>query len=283
MEVHFMKKFKSLYYIAVISSIVIMVTACAKDKNLPENNQTDDSQVEKPIDDDKSVNDDADTEDEKTPLTIDTDENIETNETNDTDDTEDNDETKDPKQNDDNEKPQNEDDILSESDAKEIIEATATKVINAISEKDAATISELVHPVKGLRFTPYTFVSLEDDIVFTQEEMKGFFDNTNEYLWGYYDGTGDEINLTPGEYYSKYIYSEDFKNAPEVGYNKVLSIGNALENQFEVYEAPIVVEYYYPGFNEEYEGMDWRSLRLVFEQYEDGWKLVGIIHNQWTI
>ena len=192
-----MKKFKSLYYIAVISFVVIMVTACAKDKNLSENNQTDGSQVEKPIEDDKSVNDDVDTEDEKTPVTIDTDENKETN---DTDDTEDNDETKDPKQNDDNEKPQNEDDILSESDAKEIIEATATKVINAISEKDAATISELVHPVKGLRFTPYTFVSLEDDIVFTQEEMKGFFDNTNEYLWGYYDGTDEGINLTAGEY-----------------------------------------------------------------------------------
>ena len=56
-----------------------------------------------------------------------------------------------------------------------------------------------------------------------------------------------------------------------------------LENQFEIYDNPIVVEYYFPGFNPEYEGMDWKSLRLVFEKYEDSWKLVGIIHNQWTI
>ena len=56
-----------------------------------------------------------------------------------------------------------------------------------------------------------------------------------------------------------------------------------LENQFEVYDNPIIVEYYFPGFNPEYEGMDWKSLRLVFEQYEDNWYLVGIIHNQWTI
>jgi len=28
--------------------------------------------------------------------------------------------------------------------------------------------------------------------------------------------------------------------------------------------------------------MDWKSLRLVFEQYDGSWKLVGIINNEWT-
>ena len=56
-----------------------------------------------------------------------------------------------------------------------------------------------------------------------------------------------------------------------------------LENQFEVYESPIIVEYYFSGFNPEYEGMDWRSLRLVFEEIRGHWKLVGLINNQWTI
>ena len=56
-----------------------------------------------------------------------------------------------------------------------------------------------------------------------------------------------------------------------------------IENQFEIYDNAIVVEYYFPGFNPDYAGMDWESLRLVFEQYENDWKLVGIIHNQWTI
>jgi hypothetical protein len=43
------------------------------------------------------------------------------------------------------------------------------------------------------------------------------------------------------------------------------------------------VEYYFPGFEAQYEGMDWKSLRLVFEQHQGSWKLVGIIHNEWTI
>lgn len=173
--------------------------------------------------------------------------------------------------------------IIKPEIAKKIIEETADKLIDAISAKDAETISDLIHPVKGVRFTPYTYVSLESDVVFNKEEIKKFFKDKELYLWGYYDGIGDEIKLTPSEYYEKFIYSEDFVNAEKIGYNEVLSSGNMLENQFEVYENAIIVEYYFSGFNSDFAGMDWRSLRLVFEQYEDSWKLVGIINNQWTI
>ncbi|TAH68614.1 MAG: hypothetical protein EWM47_07910, partial [Anaerolineaceae bacterium] len=57
---------------------------------------------------------------------------------------------------------QQENDISSKADVKEIIEAISEEVMTAISEKDGAAISEFTHPVKGLRFTPYTFVSLEN-------------------------------------------------------------------------------------------------------------------------
>jgi len=167
--------------------------------------------------------------------------------------------------------------------AEEIIKKTADTVIHAISIKDSETIADFVHPIKGVRFTPYTYVSLKSDVVFNKDKIKNFFKDESVYLWGYYDGTGDEIRLTPGDYYEKFIYSVDFINAKEIGYNEVLSNGNMLENQFEVYDNAIVAEYYFPGFNPEYAGMDWKSLRLVFEKYENDWKLVGIIHNQWTI
>ena len=167
--------------------------------------------------------------------------------------------------------------------AEEIISETSTNVITALAEKDMDTLSSLVHPVEGVRFTPYTYVSLEKDLLFTKEEIKSFLENEKEYIWGNYDGIGDEIKLTPKEYYDKFVYTADFANAPEIGYNTVLSSGNMLENQFQVYENPIIVEYYFPGFNPKYEGMDWQSLRLVFEEYEGKWFLVGIIHNQWTI
>lgn len=167
--------------------------------------------------------------------------------------------------------------------AEKLIKETADKVIGAISGKNAEVLSEYAHPGKGVRFTPYTTVSVEKDVVFDKERLKTFFKDQKDYLWGHYDGTGENISLSPAEYYEKFIYSEDFANAKEIGYNKVLSSGNMLENQFEVYDNAIIVEYYFPGFNPDYAGMDWKSLRLVFQQYGDEWKLTGIIHNQWTI
>lgn len=173
--------------------------------------------------------------------------------------------------------------IIKPKQAEDIIKTTADKLIQAISAKDSQTISEFAHPVKGVRFTPYTYVSLDRDLVFKKDDLKNFFENQKVYTWGSFDGTGDDISLTPSKYYEKFIYPVDYKNAEQIGYNKVLSSGNMLENQFDVYENPIVVEYYFSGFNPEYEGLDWRSVRLVFEKYEDAWFLVGIINNQWTV
>ncbi|MGI6453057.1 MAG: copper amine oxidase N-terminal domain-containing protein [Syntrophomonadaceae bacterium] len=172
---------------------------------------------------------------------------------------------------------------LAPEQAEKVIKQTASRLIKALSTKNADAIADLVHPTKGVRFTPYTYVSLDRDLVFSQEEMRSFFDDQKVYLWGNYDGSGFDIELTPSQYYEEFVYDEDYINADQIGYNQVLSFGNALENQFEVYDNPIVVEYYFPGLNPDYGGMDWSSLRLVFESYQNDWKLVGIINNQWTI
>ena len=38
----------------------------------------------------------------------------------------------------------------------------------------------------------------------------------------------------------------------------------------------------FPGFDPQYEGMDWSSLRLVIEKYNSEWRLVDLIHGEWT-
>ncbi|PTW01767.1 hypothetical protein C8C76_104121 [Halanaerobium saccharolyticum] len=177
----------------------------------------------------------------------------------------------------------NEQGIIKPRIAEIIINYRAENVIQAIAAKDFAEVAEYVHPKKGLRFTPYTYVREEKDVVMTKEEVSDFFEDDKKYLWGSYDGSGKEIRLTPAEYYHEFIYTANFIKAEEIGYNEVLSSGNMLENQFEVYDNPIIVEYYFSGFKPKFEGMDWQSLRLVFEKYQGDWKLTGIIHNQWTI
>lgn len=173
--------------------------------------------------------------------------------------------------------------IIKSEFAKKIIEKVSDELISSINVKDFKTVSKFVHPIKGVRFTPYTNVSLERDVVFNREETKDFFDNQNVCIWGYYDGVGNRISLTPSKYYEKFIYTEDLVNAETVGYNEALGGGSMIENQSEIYDNAIVAEYYFSGFSPDYAGTDWKSLRMVFEQYENDWKLVGIIHNQWTV
>lgn len=172
--------------------------------------------------------------------------------------------------------------ILSE-DAKEIIEQDATKVIEAISQKDFNTLSSYVHPVLGLSFSPYTYIAADNTMVLPKEEVAPFFEDDQTHLWGIYDGSGEDIQLTKTAYYEEFIYPVDYKNAERISYNEPLSSGNMIANEHEVYEKAIVVEYYFSGFQEEYEGADWKSLKLIFIEYEGEFKLVHIVQNQWTV
>ena len=59
--------------------------------------------------------------------------------------------------------------------------------------------------------------------------------------------------------------------------------GNTLNNIAQVYPNGEFVEFHFTGFDTQYEGMDWTSLRLVFEENNGTWFLIGIVHDQWTI
>lgn len=158
----------------------------------------------------------------------------------------------------------------------------ADLAIRALQARDMAALSQLVHPVAGVRFSPYSYV-LEDQLVFSSQQVAGLMQDTSVYLWGAYDGSGEPINLQFAEYYDRFVYSMDFAAAPQISYNQRLGYGNTLDNSREFYPDGVVVEYYFPGIDPQYGGMDWRSLRLVFQLEGDAWYLVGIISDQWTI
>ncbi|MCK8060718.1 MULTISPECIES: hypothetical protein [unclassified Fusibacter] len=174
--------------------------------------------------------------------------------------------------------------VLTTVGAKFVIEDRATAVVYALRDINFKKLSEYVHPEKGVRFTPITTVNQDTDQKFSAEEVAVLLEDSSRYVWGKHDGTGDDILASPFSYYENYIYNADYLNAPQISYNEQLGYGNSYENSAEIYPGSIRVEYYFPGFEEKYQGMDWTSLRLVFEEYTDGkWYLVGIIHNMWTI
>ncbi|PKM52545.1 MAG: hypothetical protein CVV02_01175 [Firmicutes bacterium HGW-Firmicutes-7] len=157
-------------------------------------------------------------------------------------------------------------------------------VINVLKEKDMNSLASYIHPEKGVRITPYSYIEPQTNLVFTAQDMIGLLQNTQIYIWGEYDGTGDPIEATFSDYYDQFIYDVDFANADTIGNNTIVSTsGNMVNNLTQVYPTESFVEFHFAGFDAQYAGMDWKSLRLVFEDVSGTWYLVGIIHDQWTI
>lgn len=161
------------------------------------------------------------------------------------------------------------------------LEASADAVINALAEMDMEAVAEYAHPEMGVRFSPYTYVR-EEHQVFMAEELPGLVESDEEFLWGQYVGTGDPIELTFEEYYEEFIYPVDFADPEEMAISEEIGWSSMINNIEEFYPDSTFVEYHFSGFDPEFEGLDWRSLRLVFIQEEEVWFLVGVVHDQWT-
>ncbi len=161
-------------------------------------------------------------------------------------------------------------------------EKIGEEVLTALKNNDMDALSKYVHPEKGVRFSPYTNVK-EGDLVFTPEMVKNGPVFSRTFIWGAYDGSGEPIDLPFGQYFEKFVYDHDYLNAEKKSVNEPIGSGNMINNAAEFYPGATVMEYYFSGFDPKYEGMDWTSLKLVLEKYNDEWYLVGVVHDGWTI
>lgn len=161
---------------------------------------------------------------------------------------------------------------------------SAKTVIRALEKGDMSTVADWVSRDKGLRFSPYAYIDLKKDIQFSKDEVAGLMEDTNPYVWRTFPGNGELIEMPYSEYHQKFVYDADFINKGEIALNTVLGEGTTLSNLNEVYpqENYSFVEYYISGIDPAVEGMDWRSLRLVFEKIGQDHALVAIVHDQWT-
>ncbi len=163
------------------------------------------------------------------------------------------------------------------------VQQAARRVVDAFNVKDGERLAELVHPEKGVRFSPYAYVDVEGDVVLSRAHVRHFWTDRRIYTWGYADGTGDPISLTPADYSDRHIMDRDFLNPSSITINSAHARGNTIDNAASVYPNGIRVEYYVkppPG-----KGMpefEWAALRLVFERIRYDWFLVAVIHDEWT-
>ena len=166
--------------------------------------------------------------------------------------------------------------------AQSIIADRAEQVLQLIAEQDLEGLAEHVHPDRGLRFSPYSYVDVKEHVVLEAFELASNLNNPELREWGFFDGSGETILLDFKDYWERFVFAHDYREAPEMSYNEQLFSGNMINNAPTVYHGAIIVEYHFDGIEEQYAGIDWRSLRLVFQPYAGDWRLTAIINDEWT-
>ncbi|MBW5445972.1 hypothetical protein GE107_07850 [Cohnella sp. CFH 77786] len=169
-----------------------------------------------------------------------------------------------------------------ESGADQALLRAARNVVDALRDRDLASLAEAADPQQGIRFSPYLHIDEKTSLVFKAGELPSFKD-AKKLTWGSYDGSGEPIELTFRDYFEKFVYNQDFSGAPIVNVNKLAAKGTMTFNGPDVYPDASYVEFHFPGFDKKNEGMDWESLILVFRPSGQDWKLAAIVHGQWTI
>lgn len=164
-----------------------------------------------------------------------------------------------------------------------VVMSLTKQVLFLLKNKQYDRLSEYFHPTRGVRFSPYGYIDTLNHVKFTADIFLQQLEESSRVKWGSYDGTGEDILLTTAEYLEKFVYDVDFLNAEQTVVNEMIGEGNSLNNLETVYQGFVYSESYFSGFMEKYEGMDWRSLRLVFQSHQGYPFLVAAVHDQWTI
>ena len=158
----------------------------------------------------------------------------------------------------------------------------ALRIQRALANKDFSRITDDIHPTRGVRFSMYAYVRPETDKVFSREQYAQYLQQSNiRFTWGEKDGTGDAFISPLPTYLDTWVAAKTFNGiAPSL--NQSQARGNMINNIDKIYQNSEVVEFYYKG-SDQYSGMDWRAMRLVFEEYQGKRYLVAVVNDQWTV
>jgi hypothetical protein len=175
--------------------------------------------------------------------------------------------------------PKDDGDGLSQQDS---IKATARQVLTFLKQNNYAELIKYFSS-EGVRFSPYGYIDTANSKKLTPEDFLASVNKKWTLTWGSYDGTGEPIKLSVPAYLKKFAYNADYLNAEAVGYDVVMKQGNSLNNLKNIYPSHHFIDYHFSGFDQKLDGMDWTSLRLVFEKVDGQYFLVAVIHDQWTV
>lgn len=162
-------------------------------------------------------------------------------------------------------------------------DTVAARAVRALRAETADSFVALVHPEKGVRFTPYTHVDSATDRRFTRDALRAAWRRPDSLLWGAYDGSGEPMRLSLRQYLDKFggVFpaGAPLRIARD---SEPMGTGNSLNNIRAAYPRATIIEYHTDGHDPRYGGMDWRSLWIVMEMRGSEWYVTGVVHGSWT-
>lgn len=165
---------------------------------------------------------------------------------------------------------------------KDSIKAVGHQILIALKESNFPELRKYFSE-DGVLFSPYGYIDSARSKKLSPDDFLIAIEKKWILTWGAYDGTGDPIKLTVTDYLKKFVYNANYENAEAIGFDEVIKQGNSSNNLKVVFPNHHFIDYHFSGFDQELKGMDWTSLRLVFEKRNGEYFLVAVIHDQWTI
>ena len=166
--------------------------------------------------------------------------------------------------------------------SQQTLKQQALRIQRALANNDYARVTNDIHPTRGVRFSMYAYVRPEADKVFSREQYAQYLQQSKiRFTWGQLDGTGNPLIIPLPEYLATWVAAQKYNNSA-ISINEFRQTGGMINNVRAIYQNSDVVEFYYEG-SDEYDGMDWRIMRLVFDEYQGKRYLVAIINDQWTV
>ncbi len=159
--------------------------------------------------------------------------------------------------------------------------AVEKQAIKSLKEKNMESLSQIVW-VDWIVFSPYNNINTWNKKIY-KDSLKDLFSDTQIINRWNYDWSWEPINLNFKDYFNKFVYDVDFAAAPEKILNKVTQRWNIINNITDFYPNSQTIEYYFSGFNPQYEWMDRKSLTLIFSKTWNNRYLIWISHWQRTI
>lgn len=154
-------------------------------------------------------------------------------------------------------------------------------ILFLLKKRNYSRLSKFVSPHRGVRFSMYAHVTVKTDKVFTKADFDKYLSSDMVFTWGERDGSGDRFTATLRNYLSQWVFAADYSEG-RFSYNKFLVEGNSQNNLEKIYVKDVFTENYLPGTAQN-SFMDWKVLRLVFEEIQGKYYLVAIVNDQWTI